>query len=111
MKAACFKGESDLRAVVKIRSMNRNRLCDMLFVKAYSSSGTFLLKFSEKSFKKGIKFFLGTADIVSVRTKTLSARGARRIPGGRSSILGEQAAEANQLTKVTRKDSGDCIPS
>lgn len=54
---------------------------------------TFILNFSEKSFKKGLKFFLGTVDIVSVRTKTLSARRARRISGGRSSILGGQSAE------------------
>ena len=62
--------------------------------KVISLSGTFALKFSEKSFQKGIKFFLGTVDIVSVRTKTLSAREVSDIPGGRSPILGGQAAEA-----------------
>jgi len=40
---------------------------------------SFALKFSEKSFKNTLKFFLGTVDIVSVRTKTLSD-GERKNP-------------------------------
>ncbi len=56
-------------------------------------------KFSEKTFKTPLKFFLGTVDIVSVRTKNLSARRARRISGGRGPILGGRAATDKQPTK------------
>lgn len=55
--------------------------------------GTYALKFSEKSFKNTLKFFSGIVDIVSVRTKTLSARRVGDISGGRRPILGGQAAE------------------
>ena len=53
-------------------------------------------KFSEKSFKTPLKFSFGIVDIVSVRTKNLSARRARRISGGRGPILGGRAAEDKQ---------------
>ena len=42
--------------------------------------GTFVLKFSEKSFKKSLKFLSGNADIVGVRTKHLSARETKEFP-------------------------------
>ena len=44
----------------------------------------FALRLTEKSFPSPLKFSFGNADIVSVRTKTLSAREVGDVPGGRS---------------------------